>query len=56
MSTKPAHKSRKLALNRETLRSLEEQGAVQFGPQTSERRACCGETIDQNGQIITISI
>lgn len=53
MSTKPTRQTRKLALNRETLRSLEEQGVVKFGPQTSERVACCGETIDQNGQPIT---
>ncbi|HEX8272436.1 MAG TPA: hypothetical protein VF615_07260 [Longimicrobiaceae bacterium] len=53
MSPKPARQTRRLALSRETLRSLEEQGAVKFGPQTSERVACCGETIDQNGNPIT---
>jgi hypothetical protein len=54
MSPKPIHTTRKLALNRETLRSLEDQGVVKFGPQTSERRACCGETVDVNGNPITI--
>jgi hypothetical protein len=54
MSPKPARPSRKLALNRDTLRSLENQAVVKFGPQTSERRACCGETVDVNGNPVTL--
>ena len=54
MSPRNAPKPRRLALNRETLRRLEDQGVVKFGPQTSERVACCGETIDQNGQPVTL--
>jgi hypothetical protein len=54
MSPKTAQKPRKLALNRDTLRSLENQAVVKFGPQTSERRACCGETVDVNGNPVTL--
>lgn len=54
MSPKPIHTTRKLQLHRETLRDLEDRSVVKFGPQTSERRACCGETIDVNGNPITI--
>lgn len=53
MSLKTAGKSRKLVLHRETIRSLEDQGTVMFGPQTSATEACCGETIDKNGRPIT---
>lgn len=49
-------KVRKLELSRETLRTLQEPGAVRFGPQTSERVACCGETIDQNGNPIVVTL
>ena len=53
MSPRTILKTRRLELHRETLRDLEEKSAVRFGPQTSERIACCGETIDQNGNPIT---
>ena len=53
MSTRTTRQTRKLALNRDTLRSLEDQAVVKFGPQTSEIQACCGETIDKNGNPIT---
>ena len=46
MSSQPTQKPRKqLSLSRDTLRVLEDQAAVKFGPQTSERRACCGDEV-----------
>lgn len=53
MSPWPARRSRKLVLSRETIRNLQDQAMVMFGPQTSETEACCGETIDKNGRPIT---
>jgi hypothetical protein len=54
MSPKPTRETRRLQLHRETLRDLEDRSAVKFGPQTSERQACCGETVDVNGNPITL--
>jgi hypothetical protein len=54
MSPNPTRETRRLQLHRETLRDLEDRSAVKFGPQTSERRACCGETVDVNGNPITL--
>lgn len=36
-----AQKSRKLVLHRETIRSLQDQAQVRFGPHTSETEPCC---------------
>ncbi len=49
MSPSQIQKSRRtLKLSRETIRNLEDQAMVKFGPQTSERRACC-PTVDVDG-------
>ena len=42
MSPSQSHRSRRtLKLSRETIRNLEDQAAVRFGPQTSETEPCC---------------
>lgn len=46
MSPKTTLKSRKLVLSRETVRILEDQSAVRFGPHTSETVACCPSIVD----------
>ncbi len=50
MSPKTTPKSRKLVLNRDTIRNLEDQAAVRFGPHTSETEACCPDVIDTTGR------
>jgi hypothetical protein len=53
MSPSQSHKPRRtLKLSRETIRNLEDQAMVKFGPQTSERIACC-PTVDTNGDPVT---
>jgi len=49
MSPKATPKSRKLVLSRETVRNLEDQAAVRFGPHTSETEACCPD-VDTTGR------
>ncbi|HEX8272437.1 MAG TPA: hypothetical protein VF615_07265 [Longimicrobiaceae bacterium] len=46
MSPRNAPKPRRLVLNRETIRDLQDLAAVRFGPHTSETQACCPSIAD----------
>jgi hypothetical protein len=50
MTPSPAPRSRRLVLSRETVRNLEDQAAVRFGPHTSETEACCPDVIGTTGR------